>query len=161
MEWLRNSRYLQVALAAVFGMFIYNPYYSLVHFVIDVVGDGLGVVDNVAWYLQPVGWGLGAVGLILGYSFYKKLDVANRERPYFIIALLGVVVVNGLILAVDAVWFNGDLFSLRWVEWQILPALMACLMFAATQPKARLKQFGARSINTEVEVTDGSPEQEG
>lgn len=157
LEWFKNSRSTQIVLAALVGLAIYNPVYSLFQLIRDVLREGLGIVGEVEWYLQPVYWIIAVVAILIVYYFYKKLDVANNEMPYFFIALLGVVVVNGLILAVDASWVHANLLSWRWFEWQIAPALSGCLMFAATQPKARLRQFGARSVNTDVNVnSDGA-----
>lgn len=138
-----------ILFGAVLGLLLYNPSgYSLYHLVQHVFLGGVGqMVDDAGvpypFYLQPSNIGLLILVVLLVGFLYFKWEIARDEKPFLFLFAVLWVLGNLLALALTLMATGSNPFGAVWVQWQIAPAIVSALAFAATLPKVRRAYSGA------------------
>lgn len=133
----------------VLGLLLYNPSgYSLYHLLQHVFFGGAGQMMNdtgqpYPFYLQPSNILLLIAVVLLAAFLYFKWEIARDEKPFLFFYALVWVLANLLALVLVVMATGNNPFSATWVQWQIAPAIVSALAFAATLPKVRRAYSGA------------------
>ena len=138
-----------IVFGGILGLGIFNPSgYSLFHLMQMVFLGGAGQMTDASgelypFYLQPANIGLLFVTVILAGFLYFKWEIARDEKAFLLLfaTLWGL----GNLAVLMAVLFitGSNPFGMTWVQWQIMPAIVSALAFAATLPKVRRAYSGA------------------
>jgi phosphoglycerol transferase MdoB-like AlkP superfamily enzyme len=138
-----------ILVGLVLGLLLYNPSgYSLYHLIEYVFFGGAGQMldangDPFPFYLQPANISLLIVAVILLGFLYFKWEIARDEKPFLFLYVLLWVLGNLLALALTLMATGNNPFGAAWVQWQVAPAIVSALAFAATLPKVRRAYSGA------------------
>lgn len=133
----------------VIGFLLFNPSgYSLYHLVQHVFLGGVGQMTNsvgepLPVYQQPAIIILLIVAVVLAGLLYFKWEIARDEKPFLLLYVALWVLGNLLVLALTVIATGNNPFGVTWVSWQIAPAIVSALAFAANLPKVRRAYSGA------------------
>lgn len=131
-----------ILVAGVVGLCIYNPSgYSLVDLIRVVFTENAGDLEGVVWYLQPTKIAMILIILAIAVIAYFNWEIARSEKTFLIAFIVSLVLLNMLILGFASA-IGYELFTWKWVEWQIVPILFMALTFAATLPRVRRAYTG-------------------
>lgn len=138
-----------ILFGVVLGLLLYNPSgYSLYHLVQHVFFGGGGQMtyatgEPYPFYLQPSNIGLLFVVVLLLGFLYFKWEIARDEKPFLLLYAVLWILGNLLALALTLMVTGNNPFGVVWVQWQVTPAIVSALAFAATLPKVRRAYSGA------------------
>ncbi len=126
----------------ILGLLLYNPAgYSLYHLAYSVFVGGAGAVDGVSWYFQPVPLAMILAMVMIGTVLYFNWEIAKSEKIFLFTFLVMIGLGNMLVLGLGEI-AGYQWFSTNWIVWQIVPTIVAALVFGAMLPRVRRAYTG-------------------
>lgn len=127
----------------ILGLIVYNPSgYSVLHGTKEVLFNGVGYVESLEWYYQPLVWVVTLGLMMLVGVFWFNWQIARSELTFLVVFLAAIAVLNALVLSSYMAIYGVNPFSFAWVKWQVAPVIGMALVFGARLPHIRRAYSG-------------------